>query len=232
MRKISLLVVEDEAAIRDMIRFSLPDAEFDMQDAESVAQAIKRLADHIPDLIILDWMLPDKNGVDFIQWLKQQELYKEIPIIFLTARVEEENKIKGLEVGADDYMTKPFSPGELKARIKTILRRGRLVNPKGIIQVDRLQLNVDTHSVTVDEVKLKLTPIEYNLLHFFITHPERAYTRDQLITQVWGGNVYIDERTVDVQIRRLRDRLKPHGYDQFIKTVRGMGYQFQEKINE
>jgi len=232
MKKINILVIEDEAAIRDMIRFSLPVDNFNMLDAESTNAAERLLADHIPDIIILDWMLPGKSGIDFIKWLKLQALLKDIPIIMLTARAEEENKIKGLEAGADDYITKPFSPAELIARIKSVLRRGPLIAPEGIIQVNALQLDANKHQVTIENKSVELSPIEYRLLYFFMTHPNKTYTRDQLITLIWGGNVYIDERTVDGQIRRLRDQLKPHGYHNLIKTVRGVGYQFIGELDE
>lgn len=229
MKKISVLIIEDETAIRDMIRFSLPSKDFDVFESENITEAIRSIADHVPNIVILDWMLPGKSGLEFIQWIKEQDLLKEIPIIMLTAKAEEENKIKGLEAGADDYITKPFSTGELIARIKTILRRGPMVTTSGLIQVKDLCINVNTHQVTIGAEKLVLSPVEYKLLYFFMTHPNRLYSRDHLITLVWGGNVYIDERTVDVQIRRLRARLKPFGYHSFIKTVRGAGYQFVEE---
>lgn len=232
MRKISILVIEDETAIRDMIRFSLPLTQFDMTEAENTKQAEELLAKQVADIIILDWMLPGKSGIDFIKWLKQHTIYKDIPIVMLTAKAEEESKIKGLESGADDYITKPFSPQELIARIKAILRRGPLISPGGIIKVGSLKLNVNTHEVSVETVILPLTPIEYRLLYFFMTHANRTYSRDQLITQVWGGNVYIEERTVDVQIRRLRDRLREHNYHNLIKTVRGAGYQLVGEVYE
>ncbi len=230
MKKTMILIIEDEVAIRDMIRFSLPTQEFTMFEAESTLQAEKKLADQIPDIIVLDWMLPGKSGIDFIRWLKQQPLLQDIPIIMLTAKAEEENKIKGLETGADDYITKPFSPSELIARIKTILRRGPLVLPNGIIQIKELSLDTKSHQVIINNEKISLTPIEYRLLYFFLTHQNRVYSRDQLLTQVWSGDTFIDERTVDVQIRRLRSRLNPYGYDQMVQTVRGEGYQFTGNI--
>lgn len=225
MNKIILLVVEDETAIRDMIRFALPKDEFIMLDAENTSQAQTILATQIPHLILLDWMLPGQSGIEFIKKLKQHELTNNIPVIMLTAKAEEENKIKGLETGADDYITKPFSPNELIARIKTVLRRGTLVMPDGIIKVKNIILNTYNHQVSINDDILKLTVNEYKLLQFFMSHQQKTYTRDQLITHVWGGDSYIDERSVDVQIRRLRDRLKPYGYQQLIKTIRGIGYQ-------
>lgn len=226
MKKTTILVVEDESAIRDMIRFALPSSEFIMLEAENVSEAVRQLTERTPNLIILDWMLPGKSGIDFIKWLKQKPLVSEIPVIMLTARAEEENKIKGLEIGADDYITKPFSPGELIARIKTILRRGSLITPTGIIHVKALSLDVNTHQVMIGDAVLALTSVEYRLLHFFLTHQNRVYTRDQLITHIWGNSTYIDERTVDVQVRRLRNCLKPYSYHVCIETVRGAGYRF------
>jgi len=232
MKKISILLVEDESAIRDMLRFSFSPAEFDLKDAESVAQAKKALAEKIPDIMILDWMLPDKSGIDFLKWMRQQELYKDIPVIMLTAKAEEENKIKGLISGADDYVTKPFSPDELIARIKTVLRRGPLVSTGGEIRIGELSVNINEYKVTVGNEPLQLTPIEYKMLHFFMTHPNKTYTRDHLITHIRGGNVYIDDRTVDVQVRRLRDKLKPYKLHTWIKTVRGAGYYFSKDDDE
>ncbi len=224
IRTISLLVVEDEEAIRDMLRFSLPAAEFTLKDAETVAQTIRSLSENIPDLIILDWMLPDKSGLDFITWIKQKKSLKDIPIIMLTAKAEEAQKIQGLSVGADDYVTKPFSVAELRARIKAVLRRGLLASPENEITVGALILNVNRHEARVHGEVLLLSPLEYKLLHFFVTHPDKTYSRDQLLNHVWGADVYIDERTVDVQIKRLRAKLKPFGNQNLIQTVRGSGY--------
>lgn len=226
MKVISLLLIEDELAIRDMLRLALPTAEFQLRTAENISQATQQLLEHLPDLILLDWLLPGKNGLEFLKWLRQQELYKNIPVIMLSAKVEEENKLKGLLTGADDYVTKPFSPAELKARIKTILRRGLLISPAGEIKMDSLAINVDLCRAYAAGEPLALTPIEYKMLHFFMLHPDKTFTRDQLISHIRGGNVYIDDRTIDVQIRRLRNKLKPYGYHQWIKTVRGSGYYF------
>jgi two-component system, OmpR family, phosphate regulon response regulator PhoB len=226
MKKISLLVVEDEEAIRDLLKFSLPAAEFVLIDADNVAQAIRSLADNIPDLIILDWMLPDKSGIEFIKWIKHKELLKDIPIIMLTAKAEEAQKIQGLMTGADDYVTKPFSVAELTARIRTVLRRGLLSSPENEISIGDLTLNSLKHLVHVNGQLLNLTPLEYKLLYFFVTHPDKVYTRDQLINHIWGGNVYIDDRTVDVQIKRLRAKLRSSSSWNFLKTIRGAGYIF------
>ncbi|VVC76389.1 Phosphate regulon transcriptional regulatory protein PhoB [Aquicella siphonis] len=226
MKKLTLLVIEDEEAIRDMLRFSLPKDEFHLVDAENTSKAFSMLSHCIPDLIILDWMLPDKSGIDFIKTIRKQDVHKDIPVIMLTAKAEEENKIKGLMVGADDYLTKPFSPNELAARIRTVLRRGLIKSVAGEVKLGKLVLNTNKCSVFIDSNPVRLTPAEYKILCFFMLHPDKIYTRDQLITHVWGRNAYIDERTIDVQIKRLRHKLKPHGYHDVIKTVRSAGYIF------
>lgn len=220
----SLLIVEDEAAIRDMLRFALPQREFKLQDAETVAQAIRLLGDHIPNLIILDWMLPDKSGIEFIKWIKHKDDLKQIPIIMLTAKAEEEQKILGLMTGADDYITKPFSTAELIARIKAILRRGVLASPDNQYTLKDLTLNTQNHTLHIRGELIQLMPLEYKLLHFFLAHPNKIYSRDQLINHIWGTNVYIDDRTVDVQIKRLRSKLRAYQYEKLIKTIRGSGY--------
>lgn len=230
MKKINLLIVEDEEAIRDMLRFSLPASDFSVFDAANATQARQILANHTPDLIIVDWMLPSISGIDFIKGVKQQKILKDIPIIMLTAKAEEDNKVMGLMVGADDYVTKPFSVNELIARIKTILRRGPLISPGNEITMGNLILNVAKQQVSAHNQLLQLTPIEYKMLHFFMTHAEKTYSRDQLMTHIWGNNIYIDDRTIDVQIRRLRDKLKPSGQHHFIKTVRGSGYIFTRDL--
>lgn len=227
MKKTTLLIVEDEVAIRDMLRFSLPTEEFNVLDAENTQQASQLLADYIADLIVLDWMLPGKSGIDFIKWLKQQELLKHIPIIMLTARAEEDNKVRGLMAGADDYITKPFSVNELIARIKTVLRRGAVtVSPDNEIRAGKLVLNTAKHQVSIEDQPIELTPLEYKICHFLMTHPDKVYSRDQLISHVWGGNIYIDDRTVDVHVKRMRAKLQPYKQQHLIKTVRGVGYIF------
>jgi two-component system, OmpR family, phosphate regulon response regulator PhoB len=220
-----LLIIEDEKAIRDMVRFSLTDSGFTLVEASDVTRAKRALANTIPSLILLDWMLPGQSGVNFIHWLKKRQLYQNIPIIMLTARAEEENKVKGLEAGADDYVTKPFSPRELITRIKTVLRRGLLLQPGGILTVGGICLNTASHEVLVSGKSIHMTPREYKLLHFFLTHQNRVYSRGQLLEYVWSGESYLDERTVDVQIKRLRQRLSQFRVDGLIKTVRGAGYQ-------
>lgn len=226
MKSTSILIIEDETSIRDMIQFALAPDGFTILEAGDVSTAKQKIAQQLPDLILLDWMLPGISGIDFAKQLKRDPITKTIPIIILTARAEEDNKVKGFEIGADDYITKPFSPRELSMRIKAVLRRGPLVSPEDIIQIKNLYLNISTHQLKINDEFITLTPIEYKLLYFFVTHQERVYSREQLLDYVWGKANYIDERTVDVQIRRLRNRLKPYGYDGYIKTMRGSGYQF------
>src|SRR6056297_2178916 len=221
-----ILIVEDEAPIREMVRFAVGNAGFEVSEAADAHQAQMAIADRCPDLILLDWMLPGMSGVDLARRLKRGDTTSDVPIIMLTARGEEEHKVKGLEAGADDYVTKPFSPRELVARIKAVLRR---VSPEGEderIEIGGLALDAAGHRVVADGREVHLGPTEYRLLQFFMGHPERVYSRGQLLDRVWGGNVYIEERTVDVHIRRLRKVLAPFGYDRFVQPVRGSGYRF------
>ena len=229
MSKTQILIVEDELAIRDMIKLAFSSTDFIVQEADTVEQAKKQVQTSMPSLILLDWMLPGQSGISFVRWLKQKTPFCNIPIIMLTAKAEEESRVTGLETGADDYITKPFSPRELVARIKSVLRRGVLVNADNQIHVGALSLDNHLHQVSVNDNLLDLTKNEYDLLHFFMTHPNRTYSRDQLISFVWGITTYIDERTVDAQIRRLRDKLKPHNLHTLINTVRGVGYQFRRE---
>ena len=222
----TILLVEDEEPIRDMLQFSLTKHGFFILEAENAQQAYAILATHVPDLILLDLMLPKISGIDLMRKLKQQSATKDIPIIMLTARAEEECKVQALEVGADDYVVKPFSPKELMARIKAVLRRGVLLSPDGDLELGDLQFNVEKQQLKIVGTVLTLTVIERKLLHFFLTHQDRSYSRSQLLNHVWGGILEIDERTVDVQIGRLRRKLKPFGYDQCFVTLRGVGYQF------
>jgi len=224
----TVLIVDDEAPIREMIAVALEIADYDYLEAADAREAHALIVDKQPDLILLDWMLPGTSGVELARRLKKEEATAEIPIIMLTAKVEEDNKIQGLEVGADDYITKPFSPRELVARLKAVLRR---TTPPGVetpIEVDGLTLDPVGHRVTTETGALNIGPTEYRLLQFFMTHQERVYTRSQLLDQVWGGNVYVEERTVDVHIRRLRKALGDQ-YDHLIQTVRGTGYRFSTR---
>ncbi|MDO3721132.1 phosphate regulon transcriptional regulator PhoB [Marinobacter sp. chi1] len=221
----TVLIVDDEAPIREMIAVALEMADYDYLEAADAREAHALVIDKHPDLILLDWMLPGTSGVELVRRLKKDETTTDIPIVMLTAKVEEDNKIQGLEVGADDYIIKPFSPRELVARLKAVLRR---TTPPGVdspIEIEGLTLDPIGHRVSTKEGPLSVGPTEYRLLQFFMTHPERVYTRSQLLDQVWGGNVYVEERTVDVHIRRLRKALGDN-YDHLIQTVRGTGYRF------
>lgn len=229
MKQQTILVIEDESPIRSMLRCALENANFTVLEAESADEAQKVLGTQLPQLILLDWMLPVVSGVTFTKQLKQHKLFRDIPIIMLTARAEEEHKIFGLNAGVDDYVVKPFSPRELLARIHAVLRRGPLKHPDGTLSVRGLSVDTQGQRVTMNDRQLKLGPLEYRMLCFFLGHQDRVYSRDELLTHVWGTDAYIDERTVDVHIRRLRRRLKPAGYDQFIQTVHGSGYRFSTK---
>lgn len=223
-----ILVVEDEEAIRQMLLMSLETAGFGVLLAEDALVAKNMLADKLPDLILLDWMLPNMSGVEFTCSLKKNKLTANIPIIMLTARAEEDNKVRGLESGVDDYVIKPFSPRELIARIRAVLRRGPVELPDGKITVGALTLDRHSQQVSIAETHIHLGPVEYRLLSFFMTHQNRVYSRDELLTHVWGGDAYLDERTVDVHIRRLRKRLSINGYARLIQTIHGSGYLFSE----
>ncbi len=226
----TILIVDDETAIRDMLRVALEMAEYKCIEAEDAQQAHSLIIDKKPDLVLLDWMLPGTSGIELARRLKRDEVSAEIPIIMLTAKGEEDNKIQGLEVGADDYITKPFSPRELVARLKAVLRRTDSFTDSGPIFVKNLCLDQISHRVTIHDQPVQMGPTEYRLLEFFLTHQERVYTRNQLLDHVWGGNVYVEERTVDVHIRRLRKALTLEGHDRFIQTVRGAGYRFSTKV--
>lgn len=224
-----ILIVEDEKPIREMIAFGLRRAGFDVLEAEDCKAARARIADRRPDLMLVDWMLPDMSGLELTRALKRDKETREVPVIMLTARAEEQDKISGLEGGADDYVTKPFSARELLARINAVLRRASPVGAEEVVTIDGLMLDGASHRVTVGELTVALGPTEYRLLSFFMTHPERVYSRNQLLDRVWGGNVYVEERTVDVHIRRLRKALTGFGYDRYIQTVRGAGYRFSAR---
>jgi two-component system phosphate regulon response regulator PhoB len=225
-----ILIVEDEQPIREMVVFALANTGYEVREAADARQAQASIADRLPDLILLDWMLPGISGIDYARRLKKDELTRELPIIMLTARAEEEDKVQGLESGADDYVTKPFSPRELVARIRAVLRRGGPAAEDEILRAGDLSLDLASHRVCAGETPLDMGPTEYRLLEFFMSHPERVYSRGQLLDRVWGGNVYVEERTVDVHIRRLRKVLEPHGHDALIQTVRGTGYRFSTRI--
>ena len=225
----TVLIVDDEAAIREMIAVALQMAGYRCLEAENAQSAHAIVVDHQPDIILLDWMMPEVSGIELARRLKRETAYADIPIIMLTARSEEDNKIQGLEAGADDYITKPFSPRELIARLKAVLRRTATAGIDEPIEVEGLRLDPSSHRVSSGETELEFGPTEFRLLQFFMTHPERAYTRSQLLDQVWGGNVYVEERTVDVHIRRLRLALGSQ-HEHLVQTVRGTGYRFSTKV--
>ncbi|HCR98294.1 MULTISPECIES: phosphate regulon transcriptional regulator PhoB [Halomonas] len=225
----TVLIVDDEAPIREMIAVALEMADYRVLEADNAQDAHALVVDHQPDLLLLDWMMPGTSGIELARRLKREEATAEMPIIMLTAKGEEDNKIQGLEAGADDYITKPFSPRELVARLKAVLRR---TTPRGVedpIEINGLLLDPVSHRVSAHGKALEMGPTEYRLLQFFMTHQERAYTRSQLLDQVWGGNVYVEERTVDVHIRRLRKALGDV-HQNLIQTVRGTGYRFSARV--
>ena len=226
MSSFTVLIVEDEDAIREMLVMVLDQSSFVSIEAADAEEAQKLLDDKIPDLILLDWMLPGISGVEWARRLKKEPVYKDIPIILLTARGEEEDKIRGLEIGADDYMTKPFSPKELIARIRAVLRRSGKIQGQSQIILGDLLLDTEQHRLTISDKQLEVSPTEFRLMQFFMTHPDKVYTRTQLLDQVWGRSVYIEERTIDVHIRRLRKILEEHGREDLVQTVRGFGYRF------
>ena len=226
-----ILIVEDEPAIREMLVMTLEMAGFESLQAADVSEAHRQVVDHRPALILLDWMLPgDKSGIDFCRMLKNDALLAEIPVIMLTAKSEEDSKVHGLDAGADDYMTKPFSTRELISRIKAVLRRSSALSSDKPIEIGKLSLDPKSQRFMVDDKIIDMGPTEYRLLAFFMSHPERAYTRAQLLDQVWGGNVYIEDRTIDVHIRRLRKLLHPYDCNTLIQTVRGTGYRFSSLV--
>lgn len=224
-----ILIVEDEKPIRDMIAFGLRRSGYEVSEAEDVSSARASIANRRPDLVLIDWMLPDMSGLELTRLLKRDKDTQEVPVIMLTARADEQDKVTGLEGGADDYVTKPFSPRELLARISAVLRRAAPVGGEEVVNADGLILDGSSHRVMAGEKNVPLGPTEYRLLAFFMTHPERVYSRSQLLDRVWGGNVYVEERTVDVHIRRLRKALESFGFDRFIQTVRGSGYRFSTR---
>jgi len=221
-----ILIVDDEPAIREMIGMALIGAGYEILEAGNALEARRILASRQPDLILLDWMLPGQSGFEFIRQLQNNKSQPPPPVIMLTARDQEVDKVSALEAGADDYVSKPFSVSELLARIKAVLRRTTMDTASETLTSGTLHLDPTSHRVSIDDTPLELSPIEFQLLQFFMTHPERVYSRQQLIDGVWGTSVLVEERTVDVHIRRLRMVLEPSGHNQLIQTVRGAGYRF------
>lgn len=220
-----ILIVEDEEAIRHMLVFALGGEGYECLEAANATEAQATLSRTLPDLVLLDWMLPGISGADLARRMKRDPRLQQIPIIMLTAKAEEADKIRGLDSGADDYITKPFSPRELQARVRAVLRR-RPAEGGEVLTAGGLRIDLVTHRITANDQELEVSPTEFRLLRFFMTHPERVYSRGQLLDTVWGDAAYIEERTVDVHIRRLRKLLEPHGCDEMIQTVRSVGYRF------
>jgi two-component system phosphate regulon response regulator PhoB len=226
----SILVVEDEDPIREMLRVTLEGAGYRVYEAADTGQAQRIMADDRPDIVLMDWMLPGASGLDLTRRMRKDPATREIPIIMLTARGEEGSKVAGLDAGVDDYVTKPFSTRELLARIKAVMRRVHGAPEAEIRAGDGLRLDLAQHRVLAADRTVEMGPTEFRLLHFFMTHAERVYSRGQLLDHVWGPSVYIEERTVDVHIRRLRKALEPFGYDKLVQTVRGVGYRFSTQV--
>jgi len=222
----TILVVEDEPAIQELIAYNLKQAGHQPLRADNAEQALNLVANALPDLVLLDWMLPGLSGIEFARRLRADRRTRSIPIIMLTARSDEQDKLQGLETGADDYITKPFSPRELNARIKAVLRRRAPEMTDDMVQLGGLKLDPASHRVTGNGEPVDLGPTEFRLLHYLMTHTERVHSRTQLLDQVWGDHVFVEERTVDVHIRRLRKALEPTELDGLVQTVRGTGYRF------
>ena len=225
----TILLVEDEPAIQELIAANLTRAGHHVLRAGDAETGQRIVRDALPDLILLDWMLPGMSGVEFAKRLRSEERTRSIPLIMLTARGEEQDKVAGLEAGADDYVTKPFSPRELVARIKAVLRRRAPETTEDAVEIGGLRLDPATHRLAADGNPVNLGPTEFRLLHFLMTHPERVHSRAQLLDQVWGDHVFVEERTVDVHIRRLRSALEPSKHDGLVQTVRGSGYRFSSQ---
>lgn len=227
--KANILIVEDEGPILELLALNISQAGYNPLRAISAEHAEKLMNEALPDMILLDWMLPGMSGIDFAKKLRSNTFTKTIPIIMLTARSDELDKIKGLEIGADDYITKPFSPRELNARIKAVLRRKAPELTEDILKINGLELNPVSHRVTGNNKPLEMGPTEFRLLHFFMSNPERVYSRSQLLDKVWGSQIFIEDRTVDVHIRRLRNILTQSQHENLIQTVRGSGYRLSTK---
>jgi two-component system phosphate regulon response regulator PhoB len=221
-----VLVVEDEPAIQELISVTLSRNGHIVRRSATAQEAMQAIADALPDLVLLDWMLPDGSGPAFARKLRAEARTREVPIIMITARAGEDDKVQGLQSGVDDYVTKPFSPRELEARIQAVLRRRMPHVSKEAVEVAGLVLNPATRTVEGGETSLSMGPTEFELLHFFMTHTDRVYSRTQILDQVWGDHVFLEDRTVDVHIRRLREALAPSGHDRLVQTVRGAGYRF------
>jgi len=225
----TVLVIDDEPDIREVMRFALEEAGFRVLEAGHADEARKTLLSDNADLILLDWMLPGRSGLELAKGLKQSSRTRRIPIIMVSAKGEEEDRVRGLETGADDYIAKPFSPREMVARVNAVLRRSRPGDLAAEIEIGGLRIDHVSHRVSANGRRIEVAPTEYRLLHFFMTHVDRAFSRSQLLDQVWGDQVYVEERTVDVHVRRLRKALEITGHDRLLQTVRGVGYRFSDR---
>jgi len=225
----TVLIVDDEPDIREVIRFALEDAGFRVLEAGHAEDARRLMGAETLNLLVLDWMLPGRSGLELAQQIKQSPKTRTLPIIMVSARGEEEDRIRGLDTGADDYVTKPFSPRELVARVNAVLRRAKPGDAADVIEIGGLAIDNISHRVKADGNQIDMAPTEYRLLHFLMTHSDRAFTRSQLLDQVWGDQVYVEERTVDVHVRRLRKAMEATGHDRLLQTVRGVGYRLSDK---
>lgn len=225
-KPIRVLIVDDEASIREMVRFTLSKSDMSVQGAEDAREALAAISSSKPDIILMDWMMPGISGLELTRRLRRDSLTADIPVIMLTAKITEDDKVAGLEAGCDDYVLKPFSPRELIARINAVLRRSSPTDEQGRIAAGDLVLDTLSHKVSAGDKEVHLGPTEYRLLEFFMSHAGRAYSRAQILDHVWGANVYLEERTVDVHIRRLRMALQITGQHRYVQTVRGHGYRF------
>ena len=229
VRRKTVLIVDDEAAIREMVSLALETAKFNVLEASDSQEGRAIIIDSQPDVVLLDWMMPGTTGLELLRRLRRDPLTEKIPVILLTAKTSEDSKIIGLDSGADDFISKPFSPKELISRIKAIIRRSTVTEPSEPIKVGEMLFDPESHRVSICDESVDIGPTEYRLLQFFLTHQERVYSRDQILDHVWGANVYLDERTVDVHIRRLRKAISVAGHEKYVQTVRGAGYRFSTR---
>jgi len=227
----TILIVEDDYAIRDMLGMFLTSKKYEVKMAEDGKQALEALAEMTPDVMLLDWMLPDTDGPTLLKSIRNNPIHQKLAVLMLTARAEEVDKIKGLDVGADDYMTKPVSLQELDARIRALIRRAQGLNEQNLIQQGDITVDPENQTLTIDGEPVKIGITEFRLLHFFMINPNRLYTRAQLLDSVWGQSTFIEERTVDTHVMRLRKTLKPFGVDSMLETIRGMGYRFVDSTD-
>lgn len=229
VRRKTVLIVDDEAAIREMVSLALETAKFNVLEASDSQEGHAIIIDSQPDAVLLDWMMPGTTGLEFLRRLRRDPLTEKIPVILLTAKTSEDSKITGLDSGADDFISKPFSPKELVSRIRAVIRRSTVTEPSEPIKVGEMLFDPESHRVSIFDEPVEIGPTEYRMLQFFLTHQERVYSRDQILDHVWGANVYLDERTVDVHIRRLRKAISVAGHEKYVQTVRGAGYRFSTR---